>query len=134
MSVKRPQPRLSDDNRFFWTSGADGKLRFMHCRDCGHFIHPPQPICRLCRSENVAPEAVAGTGVVYSYTINHQKWNPSLEVPYVIARVAIDGAPGVLLTTNIIGCPVDAIDIGDRVRVSFEQQGAVYYPLFERLA
>ena len=133
MAVKRPQPRLTDENRFFWTSGADGKLRFMHCKDCGTFIHPPQPICRKCLSENVAPEAVAGTGVVYSYTINHQKWNPALEVPYVIARVAIDGAPGVLLTTNIVGCPVEAVDIGDRVRVVFEQQGSVYYPLFEKL-
>jgi uncharacterized protein len=133
MAVKRPQPRLSDENRFFWTSGADGKLRFMHCRDCGHFIHPPQPICRQCRSENVAPETVAGTGLIYSYTINHQKWNPELEVPYVIARVAIDGAPGVLLTTNIIGCPVASVDIGDRVSVSFEQQGEVYYPLFRKV-
>lgn len=131
MAVQRPRPRLSDDNRFFWTSGADGKLRFLHCLDCGTFIHPPQPICRHCRSENIAPEAVAGTGVVYSTTINYQKWNPALEDPYVVARVAIDGAPGVLLTTNIVGCPVESVDIGDRVRVVFEQQGDVYYPLFE---
>ena len=37
------------------------------------------------------------------------------------------------LTTNIVGCPVDAVDIGDRVRVKFEQQDDVYLPLFEKI-
>jgi uncharacterized protein len=72
--------------------------------------------------------------VIDTFTVNHQKWHPALEVPYVIARVAIDGAPGVFLTTNIVGCAVDDVDIGDRVRVTFEQQGEIYYPLFEKIA
>ena len=84
-------------------------------------------------SENVAPEVVPGTGVVDTFTVNHQAWFPGLEVPYVIARVAIDGAPGVILTTNIVGCPVDEVDIGDRVRVKFLQQGEIYLPLFEKI-
>jgi uncharacterized OB-fold protein len=133
MSAPRPQPRLDADNRPFWTGGADGELRLMRCRDCAAFIHPPRPVCRKCLSENVAPEAVAGTGVIDSFTINYQKWHPALEVPCVIARVAIDGAPGVFLTTNIVGCPVQEVDIGDRVRVKFEQQGEIYYPLFEKI-
>jgi len=132
MSMQRPVPRLTEENRFFWTSGADGLLRFMHCNDCQAITHPPQPLCRHCLSENVAPRAVPGTGEVYSFTVNYQKWMPALDVPYVIARVAIDGAPGVLLTTNIVGCPVESVDIGDRVRVTFEQQGEIYYPLFEK--
>nr|WP_292151562.1 OB-fold domain-containing protein [Brevundimonas sp.] len=73
-----------------------------------------------------------GTGVIDTYTINHQKWQPMLEVPYVIARVAIDGAPGVYLTTNIIDCPVEAVDIGDAVKVAFEQHDDVWLPLFEK--
>jgi len=55
-------------------------------------------------------------------------------VPFVIARVAIDGAPGVYLTTNIINCPVDEVDIGDKVRVTFHQEGEIYLPLFEKVA
>ena len=132
MTVKRPVPRLTEENRFFWTSGADGRLRFMRCNDCDTFIHPPYPVCRNCLSENVAPQVVPGTGEIYSFTVNHQKWNPELVVPFVIARVAVDGAPGVLLTTNIVGSPAESVDIGDRVRVTFEQQGDIYYPLFEK--
>jgi len=133
MAAARTLPRLDADNRVFWTSGADGKLRLMRCGDCGTFIHPPRPVCRHCLSDQVAPEAVAGTGVVDSYTVNHQKWKPDMEVPFVIARVAIDGAPGVYLTTNIVGCPVDEVDIGDKVRVKFEQHADVWLPLFEKI-
>ena len=99
----------------------------MRCNDCETMLHPPYPVCRKCLSENVAPYAVPGTGEIYSLTINHQKWNPALEVPFVIARVAIDGAPGVLLTTNIVGSPVESVQIGDRVRVRFEQQDEIYF-------
>lgn len=133
MGAPRVLPRLDAENRFFWTSGADGKLRLLRCQDCKTFIHPPRPICRRCLSDRVAPEAVAGTGTVDTFTVNYQEWRPGLEVPYVIARVAIEGAPGVYLTTNIVGCPVEAVDIGDRVRATFEQHGEVYLPLFEKI-
>ena len=133
MAAPRPLPRLDAENRPFWTGGAVGELRIMRCQDCQTFIHPPRPVCRNCLSENVAPHVVVGTGVVDTFTVNHQKWHPAMEVPFVIARVALDDAPGVFLTTNIVGCPVDAVDIGDRVRVKFEQQDDVYLPLFEKI-
>jgi len=134
MAATRPMPRLDNDNRAFWTGGADGELRLLRCQDCKTFVHPPKPVCRKCLSENVKAEVVAGTGVVDTFTVNHQKWVPGVEAPYVIARVAIDGAPGVYLTTNIVGSPVDEVDIGDRVRVTFENQGDVYFPLFEKVS
>jgi len=132
MSVPRPRPKLDADNRAFWTGGAQGRLYITCCADCGGYTHPPRPVCRHCRSEAVAPVAVAGTGAIDSYTINHQPWMPGLPVPFVIARVALDAVPGVFLTTNIVGCPVDAVDVGDRVRVRFEEQDGIWFPLFEK--
>jgi uncharacterized OB-fold protein len=133
MAAPRALPRLDAVNRPFWTGGAHGELKLMRCADCAAFVHPPRPICPKCLSENVAPQTVAGTGVIDTFTVNHQKWHPALEVPFVIARVAIDGAPGVYLTTNIVGCPVEEVEIGDRVSVKFLQQGEVYLPLFEKV-
>ncbi len=130
----RPLPRLDSDNRFFWTSGADGVLRFLQCEECATFVHPPRPVCPHCLSEAVTPAAVPGTGIIDTFTINHQKWRPDLEVPFVIARVAIDGAPGVILTTNIVGCAPDQVEFGDKVKVTFEQQDDVWIPLFEKVA
>lgn len=134
MTTPRAVPRLDSDNRAFWTGGAEGALKIMHCDDCDAYIHPPRPVCRVCRSENVAPKAVSGKGAVDTFTINYQKWRPDLEVPFVIARVTLDDAPGVYLTTNIVNCAPEEVDAGDKVGVVFEQQGEIYYPLFEKTA
>ena len=132
MNPPRPKPKLDSENRAFWTGGAEGKLNITHCGDCGQFTHPPRMICRHCQSENIAPKAVAGTGVIDTMTINYQPWAKDLEVPYVIARVALDGVPGVYLTTNIVGSLVEDVAFGDKVRVTFEQQDEIFYPLFEK--
>ena len=113
--------------------GEVGELRIMRCNACGTFLHPPRPVCHQCLSEDITPQAVAGTGVIDTFTVNYQKWTPQTEVPFVIARVALDGAPGVFLTTNIIGASSDDVDIGDRVKVVFEQHDDVYLPLFEKI-
>ena len=134
MNPPRPRPKLDQENTAFWTGGATGALNIVHCGDCGQYTHPPRILCRHCQSENVAPAAVAGTGVIDTMTVNHQPWAPGLEVPYVIARVRLDGVPGVILTTNIVGSPVEDVAFGDKVRVTFEQQDEIYYPLFERIA
>lgn len=130
---KRALPKLDADNRAFWTGGAQGELRITQCQDCQTFIHPPRPVCRACLSERIEAVPMAGTGVVDTYTVNHQKWHAAMEVPFVIARVALDDAPGVFITSNIVGCAVDSVDFGDRVRVTFLQQDDVWLPLFEKI-
>lgn len=132
MNPPRPRPKLDAENSAFWTGGADGKLNITKCGDCGQYTHPPRILCRHCRSENVAPDAVPGTGVIDTMTVNHQAWAPGMEVPFVIARVALDDVPGVYLTTNIVGSPVDEVSFGDKVRVTFEQQDDIFYPFFEK--
>ena len=134
MSQPRPRPSLDDDNRAFWTGGEQGELRMMHCPDCGQFTHPPRQICRHCLSENITPKAVVGTGRIDTFTINYQPWMPGLEVPFVIARVALDGVPGVVLTTNIVNCAPEAVQFDDRVQVLFEEQDGIWFPLFEKVA
>jgi uncharacterized OB-fold protein len=132
MSPPRPRPRLDADNRAFWTGGAEGNLYIMRCSDCGKYTHPPRQICRHCQSESMSPHAARGTGQIDSYTINYQPWFPGLDVPFVIARVRLDGIPGVYLTTNIVGSPVESIKIDDPVRVVFEEQDGIWFPLFQR--
>ncbi len=134
MSPPRPRPKLDDDNRAFWTGGAEGKLNMMRCGECGDFTHPPRQICRHCLSENMSSTPVAGTGKIDSYTINYQPWMPGLEVPFVIARVALDDVPGVVLTTNIVNCAPDEVHFDDHVRVLFEEQDGIWFPLFEKVA
>ena len=128
----RALPKLNSQNRDFWTGGEQGELRIHQCRDCNEFTHPPRPVCRHCLSDNIGPTAVSGKGVVDTCTINYQPWAPNMEVPFVIARIALDDAPGVIITSNVINCPVDEVEFGDKVEVVFEHQDDVWIPLFEK--
>ena len=128
----RVLPRLDDNNTFFWTSGQDGKLRFLRCQDDGTYVHPPSPVCPVCLGRKLEPEAVSGRATVATFTINHQPWYPGLDPPYVIAIVEIAEQPSVRLMTNIIGCPPDEVRIGMAVRVVFEEYaGDTWIPFFE---
>jgi uncharacterized protein len=128
--VGPPLPELDLDNRAFWTGGASDQLLITRCARCRTWIHPPRPACRSCHSMEVAPEPVAGTGVVATFTINHQPWMPGLEVPYVLAIVELDEQPGLRLMTRLVDVEPADVAIGMRVGVRFEQVDDVWLPLF----
>ena len=127
---RRPLPQVWPWDRFFWTSGADGVLRFLRCRDCRTFVHPPRPVCPSCWGDHVEPEAVSGRATVAGFTINHHQWLPGFEPPYVIAIVQIEEDPSVRLTTNIVGCDPGDVRVDQPVHVVFEQHDDVWIPLF----
>jgi len=126
-------PQLSEENRFFWTSGADGSLRILRCYACHFYTHPPGPVCRRCLSRHVAPDVVSGRARVESYSINYQQWIPGSD-PYVIAWVSLAEQPSVRLTTNLVGVEADEVVIGMDVAVEFEEVDDVYIPLFRPVA
>jgi len=118
-------------DEFFWRSGADGRLRFLGCGSCGRVHHPPVPRCPYCGSRDLAPRAVSGDAMVATFTVNHQPFMPGFEPPYVIAIVEIDDDPTIRLMTNIVGCAIEDVRIGMPVRVTFEENGEWFVPLFE---
>ena len=124
-------PQLTPANEWFWTSGADGRLRIQGCQDCTALVHPPVPICPACRSRSWAPVEVSGRATVVGFTVNQHPWLPGFDPPYVIAIVALAEDPTVRLTTNIVGCGPDDVAIGQEVTVLFEQHEDVWIPLFE---
>jgi len=127
-------PVVTDWNRFYWTSGSDGRLRFQCCVPCGSLQHPPVPVCRYCGSDHLEPREVSGRGVVQSHTTNHQQWSAHFPSPYSVAVVAIDEDPRVRLTTNIVCCEPEQVHIGMRVRVVFDHDEDVWLPRFEPVA
>jgi acetyl-CoA acetyltransferase/uncharacterized OB-fold protein len=127
----RPLPQLTPVNEWFWTSGADGQLRIQRCTACQKLVHPPVPICPVCRSHSWEPAVVSGRGTVVGFTINQHQWLPGFEPPYVIANVALTEDATVHLTTNVVGCDPGAVHIGQEVTVQFEQHEDVWIPLFE---
>jgi uncharacterized protein len=130
----RPLPEVTADNAHFWRGGEMGKLQLRRCLTCGFWLHPPSPVCRRCRSTDVGVDAVSGRGAIASFSINHQRWLASFEPPYVVAIVDLDEQPALRLTTNVVDCEPDAVTIGMRVEVLFEQHDDVWIPLFRPAA
>jgi acetyl-CoA acetyltransferase/uncharacterized OB-fold protein len=130
----RPLPQLTPENEFFWTAGADGVLRIQECQSCQALIHPPAPICRYCRSRNMGVRDVSGNATLTAFTVNHRFGFPDLPPPYVVAQVAIVEDPRVRLTTNIIECEPDDLELGQTVEVDFEKVEDVWLPLFKPTA
>ena len=115
--MTRPLPEVTVQNEFFWTAGADGVLRIQECRDCAALIHPPQPVCRYCRSRNMGVRDVSGKATLSAFTVNHRFGFPDLPPPYVVAQVAVVEDPRVRLTTNIVECDPDELELGQTVEV-----------------
>lgn len=126
----KPAPDPLTD--FFWSSGADGKLRLLTCADCGYRTHPAGPVCALCLSRNVAPQPVSGLGTILTCTVNVQQW-VSGQGPYVIALVGLDEQDDLRLATNIVDADPWSVSVGDRVQVRFVARHGVYYPLFSKV-
>ncbi len=130
MTVRRPLPLLTFQNEFFWTSGAEGKLRFQRCQDCGELQHPPTPVCLYCRSTELGVAEVSGEGTLVGFTTNRQPWIPGFPPPYIVGLVAIAEDPRIRLTTDLVADSADELALGMRMRVQFEPADDVWIPRF----
>ncbi|MDB5970077.1 MAG: hypothetical protein JWQ90_2527 [Hydrocarboniphaga sp.] len=123
-------PAITDDSREFWTAGARNELRICRCGDCGYYLHPPVPVCRACRSMNVAAQTVSGRGTLASFTVNHQAWSEGFSGPYILGLVEIAEQKGVNLITNIVDCALEEVRVGMPVQVAFEPVEDAWLPVF----
>ncbi|MFC5754049.1 thiolase C-terminal domain-containing protein [Actinomadura rugatobispora] len=130
----RPLPSITPETEFFWTSGADGRLRFQECESCSALVHPPQPVCRHCRGTGLRVREVSGRATLIGFTLNQRFSMPGLPAPYVVAQVAIEEDPRVRLTTNVVECDPGSLELGMRMEVVFEHVEDVWLPLFRPAA
>ncbi len=127
----RVEPHVTPENEHFWRGGEHGELRFLRCDACAVWVHPPAPVCPACLGRALSVAAASGRAEVVTFTINHQPWIPGFDPPYVVAIVELPEQAGLRLTTNIVGCAPEAVRIGMRVRVVFEEREHAWIPLFE---
>lgn len=126
-----PIPALEPRTEAFWRACHAGRLEFTHCIPCDFLIHPSRPICPKCRGRDLDIKQVSGRARLHSYTVNHQRWFPGQEVPYVIGLVELVEQAGLRLMTNVIDCPVEQVKIGMPLMVVFDEvSDEVSLPLF----
>ncbi|TDC85094.1 OB-fold domain-containing protein [Actinomadura sp. 7K507] len=132
--MKRPLPLVTPWNEFYWTSGADGRLRVQECGSCSALVHPPKPFCPHCQGSGIGIKETSGFGTLFGFTVSHRFQLPGLPAPYVIAQVALEDDPRVKLTTRLVDCAEDDLRLGMRMEVTFEQVEDVWLPLFRPAA
>jgi len=133
-AVDRPLPRPSEHSRTFWDATAEGRFVIQTC-DCGEVIFYPRVNCPRCGSTELSDVDASGAGTVFTYTIARRPTHRSFADagPYIIAMVELDEGPHV--TTNIIDCDPDEVEIGMRVELTFaDEVDGIALPLFRPTA
>ena len=120
-----PVPAASRETLPWWQAAAGHRLLVQRCGRCGQVRHPPGPLCPLCQSTAREWVELDGRGTVYTYTVVHQAFLPSLAdvVPYVVAAVELDGADGARLVTNVVDVDSADVHVGMAVEVVWEDMG-----------
>ena len=121
-------PRPTIVSRPFWDGCAEGRLLYQRCTRCDTPVFNPAPICPRCLSRELVWRESAGAGSIYSWTVAHRPMTASYTAPY--APIIVDLDDGYQMVSNLIGCSVDAVAIGLRVRVEFHAIGATTLPYF----
>ncbi|PSJ65223.1 Zn-ribbon domain-containing OB-fold protein [Kumtagia ephedrae] len=107
-----------------WRS-TGGKLLIQRCEECGDAFHYPRVVCPYCLSDRLAWVECAGTGRIYSFSVMRRG------DPYAIAFVELDEGPR--LMTNIVDCDLDAIEVEQKVQVTFRDVDGIATPMFRPL-
>ncbi len=112
-------PEITEHTRAYFTSGS---LRFQTCEACGGMQHPPEEVCGHCQATGFSWQEAGPEGTIVSCAVVHQAVHPLLKdaIPYVVAVIDVDGAPGINVVGNVLEVEPSEVRIGQRVRVEFE--------------
>ncbi|WP_156688417.1 Zn-ribbon domain-containing OB-fold protein [Mycobacterium sp. Marseille-P9652] len=99
------------------------ELLIEHCDQCEHWVHPSAGECRDCGNA-LQKRPVSGRGTVFTYTVNHHRYNPEIPVPYVIALVELAEQAGLRVAANIVDCEPDSVTCGMAVALRPDRAGA----------
>ena len=120
--IQAPQPNL--ETKAFWDAAAEGKLMIGKCTACGAVHYYPRAACPYCLSDKTELQQASGSGTIYTYSVMRRA-----PIPYAIAYVTLQ--EGVSMMTNIVDCDLDAIKIGQAVRLVFKpSDGGPPVPMF----
>lgn len=132
--IKRSEPGISDDTRFFWEGARSGKLLVQRCKSCGTLRHPPGPVCPSCHSFEWDTLEASGRGTVYSFVVMHYPEVPPFDYPNPIALIELE--EGTRLIAQLVGIKAADVRIGQKVQVEFNafNDGELVLPQFRPVA
>jgi uncharacterized OB-fold protein len=117
-----PVPAPSGIDRRYHEGLIKHRLVIQQCAGCDAWQWPPEVLCHQCRSFDMRWVEVAPVGTLFTWT---RVWHAAREgledaVPYVVAVVELEAAPGVRLVCNLLGDPTRVPVSGERLCGEFE--------------
>lgn len=117
-----PAPAVEPLTEPYWEGTRGGKLRVQRCRGCGKYQWGPEWICHRCLSFDLAWEEVAPHGKIWSWERPYHPVTPALQGhgPYIIVLVELPHADNLRMVGNLLGDPMQEVQIGAAVEAVFE--------------
>jgi uncharacterized OB-fold protein len=129
----KPVPLPDDLSRSFWDAAKERRLAIQRCGSCGYYNHPPRRFCDACLAQDLRFEPASGRGVVYTFTVMHQRDVAGFEedAPFINVVVELIEQPQLLMVSNLPITQRAKVIIGAAVEVDFEDRGdGVVVPQF----
>ena len=128
-----PSLGIDHDTKAFSAGWLEQRLMLNRCSDCGHWHHPPRPVCPECWSTSVLPTEVSGRGVVH--LLIRVRQGPEIDgVDYLdgwpVATVELTEQPGLRYTSTVVDVDPSILTIGLPVELTWIERFGEPYPAF----
>ena len=110
-----PSPISNSENKVFLEAAQNNQLVLKYCNTCKEPHYYPRTICPHCGSDDTTWVKSNGLGEIYSYTVMRR----GVEVPFAMAYVHLQ--EGISILTHLTNCDFDAIRVGQKVKVVFQE-------------
>ncbi len=96
------------------------RLEAGRCTSCDKVYFPPRRICAECKNRKFETVNLPSEGKVDTFTIIRVAPTPFVdEAPYAVAVVAL--SDGTRITSQVVDCDPEQIEIGMAVRIEFRK-------------
>ena len=125
---EKPVPVPDDASAPFFAGALEGKLMLLRCPACATYMSPTaylgvplRPRCPHCFAPSPEWAPSSGRATLYSFALMHQLYDDAFadELPYNLAVVETE--EGVRLTSQVVDCPNEELEIGMALTVTFER-------------
>ena len=129
-----PTTTIDQDNKEFYKGWLRRRLLLNRCAACGHWHHPPAPLCPQCWSRDVVPTEVSGRGTVHLLIRLHQgPPAPGVDYtkgPYPVVSVELAEQAGLRFTSTVVNCAPEDLRIGLPVQLTWIDRAGAPFPVF----
>lgn len=120
--IPSPDDAISSAEHWGWLRHHE--LHLQRCTACGTTRNPPGEVCHRCYSTDSDWERLEPAGRVFTWT---RVWHPVNETmkghtPYLVAWIEVDHRSRPRFLGNLLGDPLQDVQIGDEVTGVFEDR------------